>query len=96
MVIIAIIELQLQAEFRNSLEPMPGMRRCAQRGRQFGPALLSWCTRSGANDGPGSLREREAPFTIMEGLADVAQLVEQSIRNRQVTGSIPVVGSIKF
>ena len=26
--------------------------------------------------------------------ADVAQLVEQSIRNRQVTGSIPVVGSI--
>jgi hypothetical protein len=28
--------------------------------------------------------------------ADVAQLVEQSIRNRQVTGSIPVVGSINF
>jgi hypothetical protein len=26
--------------------------------------------------------------------ADVAQLVEQSIRNRQVTGSSPVVGSI--
>jgi hypothetical protein len=30
-----------------------------------------------------------------KGAADVAQLVEQSIRNRQVTGSIPVVGSIK-
>ncbi len=28
--------------------------------------------------------------------ADVAQLVEQSIRNRQVTGSIPVVGSRDF
>jgi hypothetical protein len=27
--------------------------------------------------------------------ADVAQLVEQPIRNRQVTGSSPVVGSIK-
>jgi hypothetical protein len=26
--------------------------------------------------------------------ADVAQLVEQRIRNAQVTGSIPVVGSI--
>ena len=25
--------------------------------------------------------------------ADVAQLVEQSIRNRQVSGSIPLVGS---
>ena len=31
-----------------------------------------------------------------KGLADVAQLVEQSIRNRQVTGSIPVVGSRDF
>ena len=28
--------------------------------------------------------------------ADVAQLVEQSIRNRQVSGSIPLVGSIVF
>ena len=28
--------------------------------------------------------------------ADVAQLVEQSIRNRQVIGSSPIVGSIKF
>jgi uncharacterized protein YlxW (UPF0749 family) len=27
-------------------------------------------------------------------LADVAQLVEQSIRNRQVIGSSPIVGSI--
>ena len=26
--------------------------------------------------------------------AEVAQLVEQPIRNRQVTGSIPVLGSI--
>jgi hypothetical protein len=29
-------------------------------------------------------------------LADVAQLVEQSIRNRQVIGSSPIVGSIFF
>ena len=28
--------------------------------------------------------------------ADVAQLVEQSIRNRQVIGSSPIVGSILF
>ncbi len=28
--------------------------------------------------------------------ADVAQLVEQSIRNRQVIGSSPIVGSTKF
>jgi hypothetical protein len=28
--------------------------------------------------------------------ADVAQLVEQPIRNRQVTGSSPVVGSIRL
>jgi hypothetical protein len=28
--------------------------------------------------------------------ADVAQLVEQSIRNRQVIGSSPIVGSIHF
>jgi hypothetical protein len=30
------------------------------------------------------------------GNADVAQLVEQSIRNRQVIGSSPIVGSITF
>jgi hypothetical protein len=29
-------------------------------------------------------------------MADVAQLVEQSIRNRQVIGSSPIVGSIVF
>ena len=29
-------------------------------------------------------------------MADVAQLVEQSIRNRQVIGSSPIVGSIYF
>ena len=28
--------------------------------------------------------------------ADVAQLVEQPIRNRQVIGSIPILGSILF
>ena len=28
--------------------------------------------------------------------ADVAQLVEQSIRNRQVIGSSPIVGSTNF
>jgi hypothetical protein len=32
----------------------------------------------------------------MEFPADVAQLVEQSIRNRQVIGSSPIVGSIPF
>jgi hypothetical protein len=29
-------------------------------------------------------------------LADVAQLVEQLIRNQQVIGSSPIVGSIRF
>ena len=29
-------------------------------------------------------------------MADVAQLVEQAIRNRQVIGSSPIVGSILF
>ena len=32
--------------------------------------------------------------TISEGYADVAQLVEQLIRNQQVIGSSPIVGSI--
>ena len=42
------------------------------------------------------------PFTVMvtgsynRNTADVAQLVEQSIRNRQVIGSSPIVGSSKF
>jgi hypothetical protein len=39
------------------------------------------------------------PATICiynRGEADVAQLVEQSIRNRQVIGSSPIVGSTKF
>ena len=31
-----------------------------------------------------------------KGVADVAQLVEQLIRNQQVNGSSPFVGSIKF
>ena len=41
------------------------------------------------------------PFTVTSGdvynrnQADVAQLVEQSIRNRQVIGSSPIVGSSK-
>ena len=42
------------------------------------------------------------PFTLLvtpsynRYKADVAQLVEQSIRNRQVIGSSPIVGSTKF
>jgi hypothetical protein len=32
--------------------------------------------------------------TILEESADVAQLVEQLIRNQQVIGSSPIVGSI--
>ena len=41
------------------------------------------------------------PFTLLvtpsynRYKADVAQLVEQSIRNRQVIGSSPIVGSTK-
>ncbi len=41
------------------------------------------------------------PFTVLvtgsynRNIADVAQLVEQSIRNRQVIGSSPIVGSSK-
>ena len=34
-------------------------------------------------------------FYFRCGDADVAQLVEQLIRNEQVTGSIPAIGSIK-
>jgi hypothetical protein len=43
---------------------------------------------------------RGVPFTLsalpfkIEDKADVAQLVEQPIRNRQVSGSSPLVGSI--
>ncbi len=33
---------------------------------------------------------------LQSSQADVAQLVEQSIRNRQVIGSSPIVGSTKF
>ena len=42
------------------------------------------------------------PFTVLvtgsynRDEADVAQLVEQSIRNRQVIGSSPIVGSSKL
>lgn len=32
----------------------------------------------------------------LASLAEVAQLVEQTIRNRQVAGSIPALGSILF
>jgi hypothetical protein len=39
-----------------------------------------------------ALRFPRAPFKI-EDKADVAQLVEQPIRNRQVSGSSPLVGS---
>jgi hypothetical protein len=94
VVIIASISRQLQAESLEAAETVPEMRQCAQPRRQFRHALLSRRTANRANDGGGALRKCEPPFTIREGLADVAQLVEQSIRNRQVTGSIPVVGSI--
>jgi hypothetical protein len=42
---------------------------------------------------PAALRESQTGFRIQRE-ADVAQLVEQSIRNRQVIGSSPIVGSI--
>jgi hypothetical protein len=38
---------------------------------------------------------RADPYRRAFPQADVAQLVEQPIRNRQVTGSSPVVGSIR-
>jgi hypothetical protein len=38
--------------------------------------------------------EAGADDTIAEECADVAQLVEQLIRNQQVIGSSPIVGSI--
>ena len=38
--------------------------------------------------------EAERNDTILEECADVAQLVEQLIRNQQVIGSSPIVGSI--
>jgi len=37
---------------------------------------------------------RETFATILKEYADVAQLVEQLIRNQQVNGSSPFVGSI--
>ena len=42
---------------------------------------------------PVALRHRRRQIKLKENKADVAQLVEQPIRNRQVTGSSPVVGS---
>ena len=39
---------------------------------------------------------RDFASSYNRGEADVAQLVEQSIRNRQVIGSSPIVGSTKF
>jgi hypothetical protein len=36
------------------------------------------------------------PFVFRLILADVAQLVEQLIRNQQVIGSSPIVGSIRI
>jgi hypothetical protein len=41
-------------------------------------------------------RRIRPPMTVLKFTpeADVAQLVEQSIRNRQVIGSSPIVGSI--
>jgi hypothetical protein len=46
---------------------------------------------------PSEFRTKESAKIDMLKLkhrADVAQLVEQSIRNRQVIGSSPIVGSI--
>ena len=37
-----------------------------------------------------------SPAHLESTQADVAQLVEQPIRNRQVSGSSPLVGSIPF
>ena len=47
------------------------------------------------DDGEASqaLRILASQIESKESKADVAQLVEQPIRNRQVTGSSPVVGS---
>jgi hypothetical protein len=53
-------------------------------------------------DGTGHLRrnlnftENQRNGTITEEQADVAQLVEQLIRNQQVIGSSPIVGSSLF
>ena len=48
--------------------------------------------RGAGNRPPG--QRRSAPDVVLFGSwADVAQLVEQSIRNRQVIGSSPIVGS---
>ncbi len=42
---------------------------------------------------PASAPENPSPFGKLGKKADVAQLVEQLIRNQQVSGSIPLVGS---
>ena len=42
-----------------------------------------------------TLRSSGRDDRIKTAQADVAQLVEQPIRNRQVTGSSPVVGSME-
>src|SRR6266568_1570180 len=47
----------------------------------------------GQNNGVVFFTRLRSSHYYRRGIADVAQLVEQSIRNRQVTGSIPVVGS---
>ena len=45
---------------------------------------------------PVHRRKAVQDVIIFHSWADVAQLVEQSIRNRQVIGSSPIVGSIHF
>jgi hypothetical protein len=50
---------------------------------------FEWASRE-SDFAPGGFADR-----IAEEFADVAQLVEQLIRNQQVNGSSPFVGSIK-
>src|SRR5215472_3373271 len=64
----------------------------------------SAATRSWINERLSTQNWTRAGFTLLAAShkieehprADVAQLVEQSIRNRQVIGSSPIVGSIIF
>jgi hypothetical protein len=59
-----------------------------------GPTIQSKETRIAALEVCPFVRTHKPRFAGLASSADVAQLVEQLIRNQQVIGSSPIVGSI--
>ena len=72
-------------------KPVPGGRQCGSKRRWA--ALTAGAAGSNAPAGCRAKGKADKLSEINKN-ADVAQLVEQPIRNRQVIGSSPIVGSI--